>query len=113
MPRHTGFFTKALANIISAIELIASPEGTTIMELVKSLSLKRRSVFRLLRSIEHDLNIPILTDRKAFRGVAIYRLAPGFLERLSQVTTSSVILSFRQKILFYLILKDEIFQNKQ
>jgi DNA-binding IclR family transcriptional regulator len=112
MPRHTRFFTKALTNIISAIELIASPEGSTIMELAKSLSLTRRSVFRLLRSIEHDLNIPILTDRKAFGGVATYRLAPESLERLSQVATSSVILSFRQKILFYLILKDDFFQNK-
>ena len=113
MPKHTGFFTKALANIITAIELLASPDGTTIMELAKSLSLTRRSVFRLLRTIEHDLNIPIITDRKAFGGVATYRLVPGLVERLSHIATPSVTLSFRQTILFYLILKDEIFQSKQ
>jgi len=112
MSKHTGFFTKALSNIITAIELLASPEGTTIVELVKSLSLTRRSVFRMLRTIEHDLNIPIITDRKAFGGVATYRLMPGLVERLSHIVTPSVILSFRQTILFYLILKDEIFQSK-
>ena len=113
MPKHTGFFTKALTNIITAIELMASPEGTTIEELSKSLSLTRRSVFRLLKTIEHDLNIPIITDRKAFGGVAKYSLVPGLVERLSHIATPSVILSFRQTILFYLILKDEIFLNKQ
>jgi len=39
MPKHTGFFTKSLAQIITAIELMASPEGTTIVELAKSLSI--------------------------------------------------------------------------
>jgi len=113
MPKHTGFFTKALTNIITAIELLASPEGTTIAELTKSLSLTRRSVFRLLRVIEGDLNIPIIADRKTFGGVATYRLVPGLVERLSHIATPSIVLSFRQTILFYLILKDEIFQSKR
>ena len=112
MPKHTGFFTKALTHVITAIELLASPEGTTIEELAKSLSLTSRSVFRLLRTIEHDHSIPIIADRKAFGGVATYRLVPGLAERLSHIATPSVILSFRQTILFYLILKDEIFQSK-
>jgi len=67
----------------------------------------------LLRAIEHDSNIPIITDRKAFGGVATYRLVPGLVERLSHIAAPSVTLSFRQAVLFYLILKDEIFQNKQ
>jgi hypothetical protein len=113
MPKHTGFFTKSLANIINAIELMASPEGTTVAELAKLLSLTRRSVFRLLSTIEHDLNIPIIVDRKAFGGVATYRLVPGLAERMSHIAIPSVTLSFRQTILFYLILKDEIFQSKR
>jgi hypothetical protein len=112
MAKHTGFFTKVLNNIITAFELMASPEGTTIVELAKSLSMTRRSVFRLLRTIERDLNIPIISDRKAFGGVASYRLVPGLVERLSHAAIPSVTLSFRQTILFYLILKDEISQNK-
>jgi uncharacterized membrane protein YqgA involved in biofilm formation len=112
MPRHTGFVTKSLTNIITAIELMASPDGTTVAELAKSLFLTRRSVFRLLRTIEYDLNIPIITDRKAFGGVATYRLVPGLVERLSHINIPSVTLSFRQTLLLYLIQKDEIFQSK-
>jgi hypothetical protein len=113
MPTYTGFFTKALAHIIAAIEQMASPEGATIAGLSKSLSLTRRSVFRLIRAIEHDLNIPVIVDRKLFGGVAAYRLPPELVERLSHTVTPSLILSFRQAVLFHLILKDEVFQNKQ
>ena len=91
---------------------MASLEGTTINDLSKRLSITRRSVFRLLRTIEHDLNIPILVDRKTFGGHVTYRIPSGLVEKFSQITTPPLILSFRQAILFYMIFKDEIFQNK-
>jgi len=108
MPIRTEFFTKTLTQIIAAIELMASPKGTTIIELVKSLSITRRSVFRLTRTIEHDLNIPIIVDRKVFGGVATYRLPPEIVKRFSQKTTPSLILSFRKSVLFHLIFEDEV-----
>ena len=113
MPTHTGFFTKALTQTITAIELMATQKGTTIAELSKSLSLTRRSVFRLIRTIDHDLNIPIIIDRKEFGGPATYRLPPELVERFSHATTPSFILSFRQAILFHLILKDEVFHDNR
>jgi hypothetical protein len=113
MPKYKGFFTKALAQTITAIELMASTEGTTIAELSKSLSLTRRSVFRLIRIIEHDLNIPVIVSRKAFGGHVTYHLPPELVENFSHAATPSFILSFRQAILFHLILKDEVFHNKQ
>jgi hypothetical protein len=112
MPIHTGFFTKRLGHIISAIEQMASPEGATIAGLVKSLSLNRRSVFRLIKSIEHDLNIPVISDRKLFGGVSVYRIPQGLIERLSHTTALSLHLSLRQAVLLYLILEDDTFQNK-
>jgi predicted DNA-binding transcriptional regulator YafY len=113
MPAHAGLFTKSLVEIISVIELMASPEGTTINELASSLSLTRRSVFRLIRTIEHDLNIPVIVDRKLYGGVATYRLPPEFVEKFSNKTAPSLILSFRQAVLLHLLLKDDVFQNKQ
>ena len=112
MPTNSGFFTKGLVQTLTAIECMASPEGTTINDLSKRLSLTRRSVFRLIRSVEHDLNIPVVADRKAFRGHATYRIPPELIEKFSKVTTPPLILSFRQAILLYLLQKDEIFQNK-
>jgi hypothetical protein len=111
MPKHTGFFTKTFTQTIAAVELMASHEGTTIAELTKKLSLTRRSVFRLLSTIEHDLNIPVIINRKVFGGVSTYRLQPELVEKFSHTTTPSLALSFRQAILFYLIFKDEVFMN--
>jgi len=112
MPTNSGFFTKGLIQTLTAIECMASPKGTTIKELSEHLSLTRRSVFRLIRTIEHDLNIPVIADRKTFGGHATYRIPPDLVEKLSKITTPPLILSFRQAILLYLLQKDEIFQNK-
>jgi len=113
MPARIGFFTKALSQILDTLELMASPEGTTIAELSKSLSLTRRSVFRIIKAIEQDLHIPIIIDRKEFGGVATYRIPQGLIEKLSPITTPHLILSFRQAILFYLLFKDDISRTKQ
>jgi hypothetical protein len=113
MPAHTRLFTKSLVQITAVIELMASPEGTTIKELAKSLSLTRRSVFRLIRAIEHDLNIPVIAGRKLYGGVATYRLPTEFVEKIPHINTPSLIPSFRQAVLLYLLLKDDIFQSKQ
>jgi hypothetical protein len=111
MAEHTGFFTKALTQTITAIELMSSPEGTTITELIKNLSLTRRSVFRLIKTIEQDLNIPVTVSRDTFGGFATYRIPSSFVETLSHITIPPSITSFRQNILFYLVLtemKDKI-----
>jgi hypothetical protein len=108
MPRHSGFFTKALTQTITAIELMASPNGTTIAELTKRLSLTRRSVFRLIKTIEQDINIPIIINRNVFGGVSTYRLPSGFVERFSHAVTPSLRLSFHKAIMFYMIFEDDI-----
>ena len=106
--RHS-FIAKSLIHIGNTIEYMASPDGTTVQALSKRLSITRRSVFRLIRAIEHDLNIPVIINRKTFGGVATYRLPLEFVDKLSHITTPPLILSFRQAVLFYLIFNDEAF----
>jgi hypothetical protein len=113
MPKHTWFFTKALTQTIAAIELMASPEGTTIMGLTKLLSITRRSVFRLLRTIEHDLNIPITVSREVFGGIATYRIPSSFVETLSHISILPSISSLQNNILLYLVFNDDVFKDKQ
>ena len=111
MSTRYNFIAKSLIHIVNAIEYIASPDGTTVQELSKRLSITRRSVFRLIRAIEHDLNIPVIIDRKTFGGAATYRLPLEFVEKLSHITTPPLILSFRQAVFFYLIFNDEALSN--
>lgn len=107
MPTHTGFFTRGLGQAIDAIRLMASPEGTTIEQLTRRLSLTRRSVFRLIRNIERGLHIPIVVKRDAFGGYATYSLPASFIEKLSNITITNMPLNFDQALLFLAIMRDE------
>ena len=112
MPNRTGFFAKSFSQTIVAIEHMASPRGTTIGELTKILSLTRRSVFRLLRTIER-FNIPVTVKREHFGGTASYHLPIAFIKKISSVNIPPVSLRFNQAVLVYLILNDDIFSNDE
>jgi hypothetical protein len=103
MSAHAGFFTKTLTQSLNAIKLMASPEGTTIEELIRGLSLTRRSVFRLLRTIEHDLHIPFIVKREVFGGHASYHLPSSFINRFSNIILPELALTFDQALLVYLL----------
>jgi hypothetical protein len=108
MPIHSGFITKGITHAITAIKCMASPKGTSIEELSGRLSLTRRSVFRLLRTIEHDFHIPVVMSRETFGGTAVYRLPSDFIDRFSHITIPSMALTFDESILFFLLVNSEI-----
>jgi hypothetical protein len=109
MPDYTKFFTGGLLQVIKAVHYMAQPDGTNIEELCRKLRLTRRSIFRLLKTIEHTLNIPFIVHREAFGGTASYRLPASFIEKLSNISLPPVALTFNQAVFVYLILKDEAF----
>jgi hypothetical protein len=86
---------------------MAQPEGTTIEALCRRLNLNRRSVFRLLKNVEHTLKIPVIARREAFGGAASYRLSPDFMEKLSGITLPELSLTFNQALIVYLVLHDD------
>jgi hypothetical protein len=103
MATRTTFFTKTLIQSLTAIKLMASPEGTTIEELVRRLLLTRRSVFRLLRTIEHDLHIPFIVKREVFGGHASYHVSSSCINRFSNIIIPKLALTFDQALLVYLL----------
>jgi hypothetical protein len=113
MQNSGGFFNKKLAQSLAAITLMASPEGTTLEELSRRLSLTRRSVFRLLRTIARDFHIPILVNRKEFGGRASYCLPPVFVNKLSGIVLPALPLTFEQAALVYLLAGSAAHLNKQ
>lgn len=91
---------------------MASPRGTTIEELISHLSLTRRSIFRLLRTIEHELHIPVIVKRKVFGGHASYHLSASFINNFSNITLPETLLTFDQALLVYLFsCLDTVFSN--
>jgi hypothetical protein len=82
---------------------MASPDGTTINELKKSLSLTRRSVFRMIRTIENEFNIPVTMKREKFGGCAIYCLPKSFVDGLSNIKAFPKALTFEEALVMFLL----------
>ena len=112
MSEYAGFFPKNFSQTVSAVKRMASPEGTTIKELIENLSLNRRSVFRLLKSIEADLHIPIMVKRKDFGGTARYCLPESFIKGLSGISLPKMDLYFDEAVALYLLLESESMQRE-
>jgi hypothetical protein len=108
MSLRSGFITKGITHAITAIKCLASPGGTSIEELSGRLSLTRRSVFRLLRVLEHDFHIPVVVSREIFGGTAAYKLPSDFIDKFSHITIPSMALTFDETILFYLLVNSDI-----
>jgi hypothetical protein len=103
MPANKPFFTKSLFQTLTVIQRMASPEGAAVSDLARSLSLTRRSVFRLIRNIEHKFHIPVIMKRETFGGPATYRLPQHFIDGLSNIKTPPMSLAFDEAALAYLL----------
>jgi hypothetical protein len=82
------------------------PNGTSIDELCKELQINRRSVFRLLKTIEQKFHIPFIVHRTSFGGTASYHLSQAFIEKLSNISLPELRLTFNQAVFVYLVLND-------
>jgi predicted DNA-binding transcriptional regulator YafY len=102
MPEGSRFFTNSLIHAVEAVSLMASPQGTTVEELSRRLQINRRSVFRLIKTMEHDLSIPVVISRNVFGGHATYRLTPSFIDRISNIRLPP--LTSNQAALVYMVL---------
>ena len=64
-----------------AINLLASPRGTTIKGLMEGLGISRRSVFRLLEALG-ELGFPLYDEQPLPRGEKRYRLMESYVIQL-------------------------------
>jgi len=109
MSEKTKLITNSVFHIIKILELMKESKGTNIKELCKELKITRRSIFRLLNTIEKNLCIPFTIERNTFGGIATYHLSPEYSEKLSAIKLPELKLSFNQAVFIYLVLKDMSF----
>jgi len=69
---------------LKAVNLLASPQGTTIKGLMDGLNLSRRSVFRLLEALD-ELGFPLIDERPTPRVEKKYRLMESYVLHLPNV----------------------------
>ena len=109
MSESTKIFSNSFFHITKIFEYMAQPSGTSIEELCQKLRITRRSVFRLLSTIEHNLNIPIEIQRETFGGKASYKIPSSFVKDFSNIKLPVVSLSFNQALLIYILLNEGVF----
>jgi len=66
---------------LKAVNLLASPAGTTINGMMKNLSVSRRSVFRLLEALE-ELGFPLTNEQSIPKSEKTYRLMDTYVLKL-------------------------------
>jgi predicted DNA-binding transcriptional regulator YafY len=102
--------TKQFAQILEAVNLMTPPKETTIAELSAELHITRRSVFRLLETMEQDLRLPIEISRATFGGHAAYRLSESYVKKLSRLEFQFSV-TFNQAMLLYLVFSDPLVKS--
>jgi len=70
---------------LSAVRLLSSPQGATIKSLTESLSISRRSVFRLLHAFE-ELGFPLVDDKPQQKEEKTYRLLDSYVLKLPNIS---------------------------
>ena len=74
---------------LKAINLLASPQGTTIKGLMKGLGISRRSVFRLLTALE-ELGLPLIDDQPVPKGEKIYSIMESYVVQFPNIAIPSI-----------------------
>jgi predicted DNA-binding transcriptional regulator YafY len=67
--------------LLTAITLLASPSGTTVKRLMDRLCVSRRTVFRLLSTLE-EVGIPLIDEQPSPRIEKTYRLLDSYVLKL-------------------------------
>ena len=70
---------------LNAINLLASPSGTTLRALMAHLNISRRTAFRLLEAL-YELGLPLIDEQPRARNEKTYRLMDSYVLKLPNIT---------------------------
>ena len=78
-----------LIKLFKAIDLFSQPSGTTIRELQEKLNIDRKSVYRLIRTME-DLGFPLTDEKPLFEREKRWRLEERYLTKLPNISIPTI-----------------------
>ncbi|MBN1696399.1 MAG: WYL domain-containing protein [Spirochaetales bacterium] len=106
-----SMYGKNLIKLFKAINILTQPEGATITELQEQLQTSRRSVYRLLDTLQ-ELNFP-LKEGKTEDGIAKkWKLDEQYLSKLPNLSLADLQLTKEEIILlFFLFSRGSIFKT--
>ena len=90
--------------LLKAINLLASSSGTTIKELMEGLNISRRSVFRLIQTLE-EMGFPLVDEQSQPKAEKTYRLVDSYVLKLPNITIANPNLTVEEMIYILAVLK--------
>jgi predicted DNA-binding transcriptional regulator YafY len=91
-----------LIKLFKAIDLFSQPEGATIRELQDKLQVDRKSVYRLIRTME-DLGFPLLDEKPLFEKEKRWRMEERYLTKLPNISLPTISLDLKEIFALYLL----------
>ncbi len=95
-----------LIKLLRAIDLLSRPSGATVNELSERLEIDKRSVYRLLNTIE-ELGFPLTNEKEPLGRKKRWFFIDEFQKRLPNLTIPDVRFSLSEIISLYLLKKGE------
>jgi len=93
---------KQLGNLLKAVDLLARPSGTTINEMCNELDITRRSVYRLIETLE-SMHFPVYDDQSSEDRTKRWHLESDYVKRMPNMSLPELKLSFAETLALYLL----------
>ena len=98
-----GMFERSLVKLLKAVDLIASPRGSSIAELESGLGISRRSVYRLLDTLQ-ELGFPVYDERAPESQEKRWKLVSSYVEKLPNIDIPKIRFTADEIILLHYLM---------
>ena len=104
-------YEKNLIKLLRAVDLLASPSGSTIQKLEKELGVSRRSVYRMLDALQ-ELNFPVYDEAVPLSREKRWRLEESYVQKLPNIDVPNINFTIYEVLfLHYLLSKTSLLRN--
>jgi predicted DNA-binding transcriptional regulator YafY len=104
-------YEKNLIKLLRAVDLLASPSGSTIQKLENELGVSRRSVYRMLDALQ-ELNFPVYDEAVPLSREKRWRLEESYVKKLPNIDVPNIKFTIHEVVfLHYLLSKTTLLRN--
>ncbi len=93
---------KQLVKLLKTVDLLARPQGASINELCEKIGTDRRSVYRILETLQ-SMQFPVYDDKSPDERNKKWHLAAEYVKKMPNITVPEINLTFSEMLALYLL----------
>ena len=93
---------KQLVRLLKTVDLLARPEGATINELCENIGTDRRSVYRIIETLQ-SMHFPVYDDKSPDERNKQWHLQPEYVKKMPNISVPELKLSYAEMLALYLL----------